>query len=322
MTSSLPLVLITNRFDDHLRLKLPQIKDADCRYVSNLTSETELLSKATALVIRTSTVIDRDFLKKTPHLKFIVTATSGFDHIDLKAAEASSIGVFHVPETQTIAAAELTIAMIFNCARKQTLAARQLQKGDWQRSLLLGRQIQGLNLGIIGFGRVGSEVARRAQALGMTVSIYDPFLQNEVPEGVTPLGFEELMRASDVVSLHVPKTKTTRHMIKKETLGWLDTSAMLINMSRGDVINETDLIEHLIENPEFSAGLDVFAKEPLVKKSRLLELPNVWLTPHIGASTEEALKNSSSTALNKVLALLKGEAVSGALPPDALWYEG
>lgn len=316
---SLPLVLITNRFDESLKLKLPQLKDADCRYVKNITQQVDLLQKANALVIRSSTKVDKDFLNKTPHLKFLVTATSGFDHIDLQAAKDMGLRVFHVPETQSVAAAELTIAMIFNCARLWTKANAQLRKGDWQRSLLLGRQVTGLQLGLVGLGRVGREVAQRARGLGMKVSAFDPYIEDEVSD-VTMLGFEELMRTSDVVSLHVPKTKETFQMIKKETLEWMNTSAILINMSRGDVINEADLTVHLLENPEFMAGLDVFAKEPLVLKSRLLELTNVCLTPHIGASTKEALRASSEKALNKVLSLLKGETVEGELPPKAQWW--
>lgn len=317
---SRPLVLVTNRFDSSLKLRLPQLSEAEFLYVKNIATDEELLKRAEALIIRTTTKVDRDFLKKTPQLKYIVTATSGFDHLDLQALQEVGVRAFHVPETQTEAAAELTIAMIFNGARKWALAHQQIHKGEWERSLLLGRQVSGLSLGIIGLGRVGRSVAIKAKALGMTVYAYDPFLEDDV-SGVTLLGFEEMMRSVDVVSLHVPKTKTSFQMIKKETLQWMNTSAMLINMSRGDVVNEQDLIEHLIEHPEFVAGLDVFAKEPLVTKSKLLQLPNVCLTPHIGASTQEALRQSSLTAVKKVTALLQGEdSVSGELPPKATWW--
>ncbi len=315
-----PRVLVTNRFDDDLRARLPQIEEADFCYLKNIGSDEKLLAEADALIIRSSTKIDKDFLNKTTQLKFIITATSGFDHIDLKAAGDKGVRVFHIPETQTKAAAELTLGLIFACARKWTQAQKQIRKGEWERSLLLGRQIEGLNLGIIGLGRVGSEVAKKAKALGMKVYAYDPFLEADVSD-VIMLGFEEMMRTVDVVSLHVPKTKTTFQMIKKETLEWLNTSAILINMSRGDVINEADLVEHLLENPEFVAGLDVFAKEPLALKSRLLELSNVCLTPHVGASTQEALKASSKTSVDLVIQLLKGEQVSGELPPKTLWWE-
>jgi D-3-phosphoglycerate dehydrogenase len=314
------LVLVTNRFDDELRARLPQIPEADFRYVKSVTEDEGLLGQASALVIRTGCIIDKDFLKKAPNLKFIVTATSGFDHIDLQAIKGTSVRVFHIPEAQTTAAAELTISMIFNCARKWSLAQKQLYKGEWERSLLLGRQISGMQWGIIGLGRVGQAVAQRASALGMTVYAYDPYLEEPV-DGVTMLGYEELMRTCDGVSLHVPKTKETFQMIKKDTLAWMNTSGILVNMSRGDVINETDLVEHLLQNPEFIAGLDVYAKEPLAVKSRLLELSNVCLTPHIGASTQEALKTASKTAIEKVVELLQGGTPSGELPPRCLWWQ-
>ncbi len=313
------LVLVTNRFDNDLRVRLPQLPEADFRYVKSIAEDTEALSQAAALIVRSSTHIDKDFLNKTPQLKYIVTATSGFDHIDLRAAKQAGVRVFHIPETQTTAAAELTIAMIFNCSRKWTLANQQIRKGQWERSLLLGRQVSGMHLGIIGLGRVGRAVAEKAMPLGMTVSAFDPYLEKEV-KGVTMLGYEELMRTADVVSLHVPKTKETFQMVKKETLQWMNTSAILINMSRGDVINENDLIEHLVEHPEFTAGLDVYAKEPLVLKSRLLELTNVCLAPHIGASTEEALKASSQAAVDKVIDLLSGKTPTGELPPQVEWW--
>lgn len=315
---SKPIVLITNRFDENLRLSLDRYEDADFQYTKNI-FENENLPKANGLIVRSSTKIDKDLFEKAKNLKFVITATSGFDHIDLEAAEKAGVSCYHVPETQSIAAAELTIMLMMAACRKFTLANSQIHKGDWQRELLLGKQLTGQSLGIVGFGRVGKEVAERALALGLKVSAFDPYIQEHDPR-IPMLGFEELLRSSDIVSLHVPKTSKTRHMLKKDSLEWMNTNAILINMSRGDVINEAELTEHLMENPEFVAGLDVFAREPLVTKSKLLELPNVVLTPHVGASTQEALKNSSFAALEKAQSLLKGEAVSGELPPKALWW--
>ena len=315
-----PLVLVTNRFDENLKLGLSQIKEAQVCYVEKIHHEPELLGKTQALILRSSTQVDKAFLKKAPKLQLVVTATSGFDHIDLMETQAKGIRVFHTPESQRVATAELTIAMMINMARKWSFAQKQLHKGEWNRSLLLGRQITGAHLGVIGFGRVGQEVAKRAQALGMRVSAYDPFIETDWPEGITPLGFGELMRSSDVVSLHVPKTKLTRHMIKKDSLEWMQPQASLLNMSRGDVVHEGDLIAHLLEHPEFTAGLDVFTREPLGADSPLLSLNNVCLTPHIGASTQEALRTSSQLSLEKVLGFFRGEEITGELPPKAPWY--
>ena len=316
-----PLVLITNRFDGGLKAKLSQMPEADFRYQADLFSDEALLQKTNGLICRSGTTIDKDALNKLPELQFLVTATAGFDHIDLKACVEKGIKVFHTPEAQSLAAAELTIAMMLTTQRKWQQATEQVRSGEWNRSLILGRQLQGQKLGIIGYGRVGSLVAKKAKALGLEVFGYDPYLK-ENPQEITMLGFEELMRTVDIVSLHVPKTKITRHMIKKETLEWMNTESTLINMSRGDVINEADLCEHLMENLKFTAGLDVYASEPLVKKSPLQSLKNVVLTPHVGASTEEALRQSSELALQKMILLLSGETPQdGELPPKALWWE-
>ena len=314
-----PLVLVTNRFDPHLRFKLPQMKHARFVYVDDLFASDSQLDQAQGIIIRSSTHVDDRLLKVAKNLKFVITGTSGFDHLNLETLKERSVRCFHIPESQSVAAAELTLLMILATARKFSLSQEQLKKGDWQRSLLLGRQIAGQQLGLVGLGRVGQQVAVRAQALGMVVCAFDPYLESVVP-GVTMLGFEELMRSSDVISLHVPKTKKTRHMIKKETLSWMDTDACLINMSRGDVVNEPDLIAHLQGHPDFRAGLDVFAKEPLDASSVLLKMSNVVATPHIGASTKEALRESSAKSVELAEALILGQNVSGELPPKESWF--
>ncbi|MCJ8277710.1 MAG: hypothetical protein HRT44_05525 [Bdellovibrionales bacterium] len=167
--------------------------------------------------------------------------------------------------------------------------------------------------------RVGIEGAKRAQALGLKVRAFDPYIEEHDPE-IPMMGFEELMRSSDIITLHVPKTKKTRHMIKAETLSWMSTDSLLVNMSRGDVIHEEDLIKHLIENKNFFAALDVFEREPLSKESALIDLPNVVLSPHVGASTEEALKASSQESVSRARDWLNNKALPGSLPPKAHWW--
>ncbi len=316
-----PLILVTNRFDYSLEVLFPQIEEADCRYRKNLFEDEALLGKARVLIIRTGTKIDKNLLKKALSLEFVITATSGFDHIDLQAAGERGVRCFYVPEVQGRSVAEFTLLLILAVCRRFSLARTQIQEGMWDKRLLLGEELQSQSLGIIGLGRVGQSVAQIAGTLGMGVSAFDPYLEKPQP-GVTMLGFEELMRSSDIVSLHVPKTKRTHHMIKRESLQWMGSEAKLINMSRGDTIHQGDLIEHLRENPRFGVGLDVFQKEPLPAESPLLRFHNVVLTPHIGGSTRESLKRSSSSALEKALALLRGETVEGELPPKGSWYEG
>mgnify|MGYP003683214793 CR=1 FL=1 len=315
--SKKPVVLITNRFDHGTYLLLKSDKEVDFYYNKNLNELSEHFNSCKGLIVRSSTKIDAEFLKSFPQLEFVITGTSGFDHLNFKALEERGIKSFHIPETQSIAAAELTIMMIFAACRKFSLAQKQLKQGVWERQILLGKQVSGQTLGIIGLGKVGSQVAQRAQALGMKVQAFDPYIEDSQ---VSMLGFEELMRSSDIVSLHVPKTKKTYQMIKKETLEWMSPQAILVNMSRGDVVKEEDLVRHLSENPSFTASLDVFEKEPLSLSSPLLKLNNVVLSPHIGASTEEALKASSEKSVSMSRELLKGKAVEGELPPNTLWW--
>ena len=281
-----PLILVTDRFDYSMGVLFSSLKEADCRYQKNLFEDESLLAKARILIIRTGTKVDKNLLEKAASLEFVITSTSGFDHIDLKTASQRGVRCFHIPEVHGSSVAEFTFLLILAVCRKLSMARTQIQKAVWERQFLLGQELRNQSLGIIGLGRVGSSVARIAKVFEMEVSAFDPYLEKLQP-GVTMLGFEELMRSSDIVSLHVPKTKKTCHMIKKESLQWMGTQAKLINTSRGDIINQQDLIEHLSENPLFGVGLDVFQKEPLPGNSPLLKFPNVVLTPHIGEAQKD-----------------------------------
>ncbi len=322
VSDSRPLVLITQRFDHSVLLRAARSTEVHFQYEKNLFSRLDLLEKAQGIILRSSQAVDKDFLNKCPQLKVLITATSGFDHLDLKELQARSVTCYHVPEAQMEAASELTLLHILTSQRRFSLAQKQLQSGQWERSLLVGRELSGQRLGLIGLGRVGMRVAEKALALGLVVSAYDPFLP-EHDSRIEMLGFEELMRSSDIVSLHVPLTTKTRHMIQAGTLKWMSSDATLINMSRGEVVNEAELIEHLFKNPQFQAGLDVFNREPLSTESPLLSLKNVNLTPHIGASTEQALKKASEAAVERTLSFFAGNpSTEGLLPPQAPWFEG
>lgn len=310
-------VIIANRFHPHVLLKAKQIEKLDICSVSNIEDGRKHWADTEALIIRSSTNVTGQLLKHFPKLKVIVTATSGFDHIDLSVTK--NIKVYHVPEAHILSVAELTTLFMFAAIRKYPKARKQMEKGVWDRRSLMGGLVSGKTFGVVGLGRIGTVVAQRALALGLKVQAFDPYI-SEHPQNIEMLGYEELMRSSDIVSLHVPLTKKTRAMIKAETLSWMGESALLINTSRGEVINENDLTLHLKENPDFMAALDVFEHEPLKKDAALLELPNVVVSPHIGATTEEALLASSSQALEKVLLALDGESPKDSLPPQELWW--
>lgn len=319
---SKPIVLITHRFDHHVLLKAQRENQCAFHYEPELFKKPELLKQARGLILRSGLRVNEDVLQKLPQLEVLVTATSGFDHLDLKALQKKGVRVFHVPEAQSVAAAELTLLHILASQRQLSLAQEQVRSGRWERFLLQGRELQGQQLGVIGYGRVGRAVTARALAFGLEVSVFDPFVTEQDPL-VPWLGFEELMRSSDIVTLHVPLTPKTRHMIQATTLAWMGPEATLINLSRGEVVNEDDLVHHLRKHPQFKVGLDVFEQEPLSKDSPLMGLANVQLSPHIGASTGEAMAKASQGAVDKVHAYFAGKAViEGQLPPQVPWYEG
>jgi D-3-phosphoglycerate dehydrogenase len=196
-----------------------------------------------------------------------------------------------------------------------------VESGRWERGALPGEEMQGKTLGLIGLGRIGSRVKKIAEAFGMHVLVHDPYAEQKNHPGTQFLGFEEVIRNSNIVSFHVPLTSETFHMIKASTLDWFDEDATLINASRGDVICFSSLLNHLLENPQFRLGLDVYAAEPLDKNSAVLDHPQIFCTPHIGATTSQAIARASQEAVDKLLLFIQSQKTSDTLPPSTLWAD-
>jgi D-3-phosphoglycerate dehydrogenase / 2-oxoglutarate reductase len=268
-----------------------------------------------AMLIRSRTVVDAKLLKKSLKLKLIVTCTSGFDHIDLETCQKNSITACYTPEANAQSAAELTWALVMACSRKIISANKMTQTGEWDRNPLVGHELYKKTLGIIGLGRVGQRVARIAKAFAMNVLANDPYVDEFAFEktGAHRCGWEEVLRSSDILTLHVPLTKETKGFINHSTLDCFHHGAILINTSRGQVMQEQAVTEYLKAGKISALGLDVFEKEPLPKTSALISLPNVVLTPHIGANTVEAFERGSQAAVDKVLAFLQGRPVEDNL---------
>lgn len=275
------------------------------------------------LIIRSQTKVDAKLLKGFPSLKLVITATAGFDHIDLPACKAAGIIVCHCPASHTASTAELTWGLIMACARRLSEAQRAVQKGDWDRNKILGVELSGKTLGIIGLGRVGSHVARIGKAFGMKIMAFDPYQEDEVfqPLDIERVSLEELLTQADVVSLHVPLTKETWHLLGEMFLASLSPHAILINTCRGPVVHEKALVQILQANKIGAVGLDVFEYEPLARDSQLLKFNNVVTTPHVGASTREAFEKASLEAYQKVKSFVHGHPLTEVLPPKAAWYE-
>ncbi len=280
------------------------------------------LANADAALIRSGTKINEAFLQGAARLKVIVTATSGFDHIDLKLTARKNILVMHTPNANAQSAAEHTWGLIFAGLRKYKQSSVEIKNATWQRELLVGREVSKKTLGIVGLGRIGRKVARIAKAFDMQVYAFDPYVDESVfnENKVGQVSYEELLKLSDIVSYHVPNSPETKGMLSQSQFEYLHPDVFIVNASRGEVISEQDLIAALEQKIISGAALDVFEKEPLAKSSKLIALPNVFLTPHIGALTEEAFAESSMEAAQKVADFLLHGGRSDELPPKADWY--
>ena len=289
----------------------------------NISEKTSDLDKADAVLIRSHTKIDHDFLEKAPNVKLIVSATSGFDHIDWVECKKRGVICAHTPEANAQSTAELTMTLMLAGERDLPMAIRYVRGNLWRDGLHRPRGLDGKTLGLIGLGRVGSRVARMAQAFGMKLIAHDPYInfENFSHLNCLRLGLIEVLKTSDIVSLHVPLTKETEHMLNHATLKEMQNDAVLINTCRGPVVNENDLMAALDDGTIRGAAMDVIEREPPPNGHRLLTHGRLLLTPHIGAFTETAWERASVTAANQVIRLLKGEKILDTLPLSAAWFE-
>jgi D-3-phosphoglycerate dehydrogenase len=316
-------VLITDRFAQDSFLFLQQQNNLEIvRSDSPQHLPLEQLVGAHALIIRSRTKIDEELLKKARQLQVIITCTSGFDHIDLDATEKWGVTVMHTPTANIESASQLTWSLVLSCVNNLIPAYKMVKAGDWNRDQITGMELAGRTYGIIGLGRIGSKVAEFAQAFGMTVIAYDPYQEDEVFERlkIPRMSYEEVLKSADVLSFHVPKTLETENMLNRSQFEYIHRGVVLVNTSRGSVINEQDLCEAIEKGWIRSAGLDVFDKEPLQRTSKLLNLPQVVLTPHIGANTEDAFYKASQIAANKLMGFFTAGSTSDTLPPRVPWY--
>ena len=230
----------------------------------------------------------------------------GVDNVDLVAASERGIAVFNAPGGNTIAAAELTMALLISVARKIPAAEASLRSGAWDRAAFKGVELRGKVLGLIGCGRIGGEVATRCQAFGMGVVVYDPYLTEQRADelGVQLVGLEEVFEVGDFVSIHVPLTEETRGILGADQLSMMKQTAFIVNASRGGVVDEAALVDALTRGAIAGAALDVYEREPLPGDSPLRSAPNLVLTPHLGAATAEAQMSVATEVAEKIKTLL------------------
>ena len=253
----------------------------------------DLIKDFDGLAVRSGTQVTEAVLEKAPRLKVIGRAGIGVDNIDQQAATRKGIVVMNAPGGNTVTTAEHALSLMFALARNIPQATASLREGKWEKKKLQGVEISGKTLGIVGLGHIGRVVAERALGVRMRVIASDPFVSEEAAEelGVKRVGFEELLKESDFITLHVPRMKETANMINAETLARMKPGARLINCSRGEVVNLDDLYAAVESGRLAGAALDVFPQEPPDPQLRVLQHPNIIFTPHLGASTGEAQVN-------------------------------
>jgi D-3-phosphoglycerate dehydrogenase len=246
----------------------------------------QVIGEYEAVVVRSRTKIRKNVLDAAANLKVIVRGGVGVDNIDVEYAEAKGIKVLNTPAASTASVAELTIAYIFALARPIVQATASMRAGQWEKGKFEGTEVQGKTLGVIGLGRIGAAVARRAATLGMTVLGYDVYPVTP-PVSVTLVSLDDLLAQADYITLHIPLSDASRHLLGAEAFARMKTGVRIVNCARGGVVDENALYDALVAGKVAGAALDVFEVEPLTD-NRLFTMPQVIGSPHIGASTHEA----------------------------------
>jgi len=261
---------------------------------------------ASIVVIRSSTVISKDLIESAKKLKIIARAGVGVDNIDIDAATNSNIYVVNSPLSNAISAAELTVGLILAVARNIVPANLSMKKSEWKRSDFMGLELFEKDLGLIGFGRVGKLVAERMNAFGVNVGIYDPYISSIEGSFTRYKSLDDLLRSSDIVSLHLTKTPETIDLISKEKLDLLKKDAIFVNTSRGGIVNEEALLKKMEKKEIYGFGLDVYSTEPPEYSNNLLNTKGTTL-PHLGASTVEAQLRAGREVVENIKGILNGE---------------
>jgi D-3-phosphoglycerate dehydrogenase len=277
----------------------------------------EALADAQGLVVRSATNVDADMIEAAPALRVIGRAGIGVDNIDIAAATRHGVLVVNAPEANTISAAEHALALLLAQARHIPQADARTRSGIWDRKSFQGVELHGKTLGVIGLGRIGTLVAQRAAAFGMKVLAYDPFISADRARriGVDLTTLDRLLSQSDFITVHLPLTAETDGLLSKDNLARCKLGVRIVNTSRGGIVDELALADAVRSGRVAGAGLDVFVNEPLTD-SPLFDLPQVVLTPHLGASTVEAQDKAGTQVAEAVAAALRGELVLSAVNVD------
>jgi D-3-phosphoglycerate dehydrogenase len=313
-SSRRPVVLIAEKLAPSV---LSVLSDGvEVRHVDG-TDRPALLSavaEADALLVRSATKVDAEVFAATNQLKVVARAGVGLDNVEVPAATARGVLVVNAPTSNIVTAAEHAIALLLATARRIPAADASLRAGEWKRSAFSGVELNGKTLGIVGLGKIGQLVGQRMAAFGMSLIAYDPYVSpaRAAQLGIELLTLDEVLERADAITIHLPKTPETKGLIGKDQLAKVKPGVLIVNAARGGLIDEDALAEAVREGRVGGAGIDVFVTEPTTA-SPLFELPNVVVTPHLGASTAEAQDRAGTDVARSVLLALAGDFV-----PDAV----
>ncbi|CAH2076902.1 unnamed protein product [Thlaspi arvense] len=313
---SKPTILVAEKLGEAGVKLLEDFANVDCSY--NMTPE-ELNTKISlcdALIVRSGTKVGREvFESSRGRLKVVGRAGVGIDNVDLSAATEFGCLVVNAPTANTIAAAEHGIALMAAMARNVAQSDASVKAGEWKRNKYVGVSLVGKTLAVLGFGKVGTEVARRAKGLGMRVIAHDPYAPADRAHaiGVDLVSFDEALATADFISLHMPLTPATNKILNDETFAKMKKGVRIVNVARGGVIDEDALVRALDSGIVAQAALDVFTKEPPAKDSKLVQHERVTVTPHLGASTMEAQEGVAIEIAEAVVGALNGELAATAV---------
>lgn len=322
----MPKVLVSDSVDQAGIDILSQVAQVDVKTGLPPEELVKIISEYDALMIRSGTRVTPEMIEAGAQLKIIGRAGVGVDNVDVAAATRAGIVVVNSPEGNTIAAAEHALAMMLSMSRHIAEANQSVKSGKWDRKKFIGVEVYKKTLGIVGLGKIGSHVATAAKAMGMKLLAFDPYIAQERADqlGCRLVDLELLLRESDYITLHMPKTKDTYHMIDAKAFEMMKPTARIVNCARGGIIDEAALVEALKEGKIAGAAIDVYENEPLEADSALRELgQKIVLTPHLGASTEEAQINVAVDVAEQIRDVLLGLPARSAvnipgLYPDAL----
>ncbi len=283
----------------------------------------QIIGDYDALIVRSNTKVTREVIEAGKKLRVVGRAGIGVDNVDVPAATERGIVVMNAPLGNTITTAEHSISLLMSLARMIPQASASLQQNRWERKGFMGVELYGKTLGVIGLGRIGREVTRRARALGMTVVAYDPVLEpkDAEPLGVRLVSLQELYPIVDFITFHTPLTEETKNLINRQTISQMKPGVRIINCARGGIVNEQDLYEAIASGKVAGAALDVFEKEPTPTDNPLLKLDQVVCTPHLGASTAEAQENVAVEIAHQVANMLIYGAVVNAVNAPSITAE-